>query len=335
MRAFNHFLDQIFKRLAVTDTLETIETWPNALPALPTELIILIIENIPDSRDLARVCRASKLLRAIAEPLLYRRIDINTQVIFAFDVFMTDLKRLFALYKSLVLPSRALLVTDIRIDLDKWITCPDSRNQPVLSRRNLCSCARYDRMVGMTLALLHSLKSLEFSCSLCPYHSNHAHEYLRRLVLPHLTAFRYACRCHCSYSLRHSVIVALPYVATITALSIDLAENPLLILDSVLIVPGVLPNIKSLVYDTAAFSNQIIRSRPISRVCSMVTINHDPRGHPPGLHEALRESPGRLTHLYYGNILSGLKDYLLISPQPYLHLTAIGTLVFNSQKVSS
>jgi len=187
--------------------------------ALPTEIIMLIIENISGRRDLARVCRASKLLKAIAEPLLYRRIDINTRVMFSFDDF-TTLDQLI-LYKGLLLPSRALLVTDFRLCLAKGLTCLTSGNERVSSRQDRCSCARYDNVVGETLALLHSLKSLEFSCSLCLYHSGHAHEYLRRLVLPCLTAFRYACRCYRSSSLSHGVIVALPYVATITALSID------------------------------------------------------------------------------------------------------------------
>jgi F-box-like len=44
---------------------------------LPTELIVQIINNISERRDLAYLCQVSKLLKAIAEPLLYGRIEIN------------------------------------------------------------------------------------------------------------------------------------------------------------------------------------------------------------------------------------------------------------------
>ena len=185
--------------------------------------------------------------------------------------------------------------------------------------------------MGKIRDLLHSFKSLYFHCTLCQKYSKHSHQYLQRLAPPCLTAFRCACYCYSSSYLHPSAFVKLPCLATITTLSISWYEYPSP--DPIVVSPGMSPNIKALEYGNVAFSNSIIRSRPISHLCRRITIKY--RGHPPYLDAALRESPGQLTHLYYGDISSGLKYYLLPYPRPCRHLTAIGTLVFNSHKVSS
>lgn len=98
--------------------------------------------------------------------------------------------------------------------------------------------------------------------------------------------------------------------------------------------PHLLPNVTALMHNGTALADSIMASRPISRVCRLRAQSQDTDDFLLSFHGAASRSLVPLTHLYSGNLLEGLRDHLSVSPQPYRHLTAIGTLTFTSYKYS-
>jgi hypothetical protein len=245
-----------------------------------------------------------------------------------------DARQMLALHKAILVSNRASLVTDLRLYLQHWQICSKwSSTKPEMLRR--CSCNTYDDIVGNVLSLLHSLRVLYFHCGLCKSSVRNRHGYLPRLEFPCLAAFRFVCHCSFNASRSSEFIETIPYMATVTTLSIDWTfewEQAFHYPDlSIVIKECVLPNVTAMIHNGTVFADLIVFARPITRICrtkSDILIS----GYPRSLHNAVAASPGRLTHLYASDLLKGLAECLLESPQPYRHLTSIGTLLFKSYK---
>jgi hypothetical protein len=295
---------------------------------LPPELIAMVIDNVSDGRDLASVCRASKTLKAIAEPLLYGKIEVNSNFRYIPGVSM-DGSQLFALHKSLLDSDRSSLVTDFRLYLKDWqFYCKSRMIRPGI--RAGCHCDEYDDIFRNILSSLHSLRVLHFYCGLCRNPGNNRHGYLPRLDLPYLVVFQFVCHCSFTFSSPQILRIA-PYMATVTTLSLDWSSYWSIHEKHIVMEEGVLPNITAMIHNGTVSADSIVVARPISRICRM-KYDKDLSGYPHSLHHAVEASPGRLTHLYSSDLLEGLAEFLLESPQPYRHLTSIGTLLFKSYK---
>jgi hypothetical protein len=239
---------------------------------------------------------------------------------------------MLALHKSIQSSDRSSLITDFRLYLQNWqIHCEYSIIETEIRRRHQCHCDEYDDIFRNILSSLHSLRLLHFYCSLCQNPLKHRHGYLPRLDFPYLVAFQFICYCSFGPSRSSEIARTAPYMTTVTTLSLDWSSNWAISVypgEPMVIEEGMLPNVTAMIHNGTVYADNLVVARPISRICRLAS----PRGYPYTLHHAVEVSPGRLTHLYSSDLLDGLAEFLLESPQPYRHLTSIGTLLFKSYK---
>lgn len=291
----------------------------------------MIIGNVSDKMDLLSISCSSRSLRRIAEPLLYRQIDINSEMSTTPEVFM-DSHQVLSLYKSISTQGHASLVTELRVYLLRWQICSMFNRTKGL---RMCSCDAYDKNIGLVLLSLPALQTLVLWCDLCGTSNKKRHPYIAQLNLPGLKSFSFTCHCsNAAYDIL-ALAAGAPNLTTVTNLSIDCNYDFQAELDqmeaNLMDFPGILPNVTSLMHNGSAFADAIILARSVSKVYRF-RAGYPIEDYPYRFHSAVCRSTGTLTALYSGDLLTGLSTCLELAPNPYRHLNAIGTLIFTSYK---
>ncbi|PVG01391.1 hypothetical protein CPB86DRAFT_102093 [Serendipita vermifera] len=151
---------------------------------LPTELLIKVVECVDGAKELCRLCRVSKLLRTIAEPILY-------QLCFSHSRFaQSDIRTLLAH------PRFEAMINFLCIEFVPWIYCSKWDNGRAYFHSNRrCSCDELDKSLGVALNGLLNLEVFQFRCSLCPPKTYERHRFFATLQTRVLRKVNFTCRC--------------------------------------------------------------------------------------------------------------------------------------------
>ncbi|PVG01445.1 hypothetical protein CPB86DRAFT_795117 [Serendipita vermifera] len=159
---------------------------------LPVELIDAVVNLVYGKRELYYLCLTSRMLRSIAEPMLYQfhfgrsnQAEADIRILLSHPRFET-------------------IVNTIFIELDRWEYCrkvkwDNSRTEHGASRIELspppCSCDELDSAVGRALNDLLNLRVLRLECTLCHDVPHDRHGYLLTLKTRSLKEIRVNCVC--------------------------------------------------------------------------------------------------------------------------------------------
>jgi hypothetical protein len=263
--------------------------------------------------------------------MLYRIIEIQADG----SGSSSDTARHLLLYHTLQDIRFSQLVTEVHLTLKDDGICakhiPSTFKWRSSSHR--CSCSDYDQALGNALLCLTRLEILDLKCSMC--RGLHFHDYLHNLEMPRLKGLRF--RCHRSsprgraphYS---KSILAAPYMQNIHALALDCdfdwlcgnASGYKEFLSDV----SIIPKLRTLRHNGRTFCNDLLAARPVERI----SVDHTSENIPL-LHESIRRSPGKLSHLLMVDVLRWLPNSMEQDLEPYRHLRHIGTIAFPELQV--
>ena len=310
-------------------TLVTLDSHLQA--RLPNELLILIASYTHRKRDLASLCLVSRIFRNIATPILYRVVEIIEPK----DSTGTDVARHFSLYRTLRDRRFSQFVIEIYCRLEGQKICakhvhPTTKGRP----SRCCSCNDYDLALGGTLLCLSNLQVLDLQCRLCRW--SHFHPYLYDLQLPKLKELRFTCRGSSRVNRpfeEPKSLFSTPYMRGVIALALDCdyswldgaaTEHEPFRLDV-----DTLSNLRTLDHNGHTSCNRLLMARPIERMC----VEQASWQKTPLLHDGIRLSPGKLSHLFMADILPWLPGAMRSDLEPYRHLRYIGRIVFSGTQV--
>jgi len=296
-------------------------------PAFPTELFIHIVSFIEYQRDLVTLCLVSKTFRDICMPLLYKHITIK--------LGQNHLETHSGIYKTLQRPSITCMVVFLSISLNKGPLCGRLNPSWSLLQRNRCTCTSHDSFLGEVILSLQSLQSLIITCTLCCY--SHGHEYLFKLSSPALRLFMFYCYGSTAFGGDGRSVLLVPFMSQITTLSLQCEQTRLgnLLWNGVLAeqllqeANGLLSHLDTLILHSGWPLFDLLLSR-----CRIRRLYFTKRLFAVPV-TAIRRSPGRLTHLFFPNLLYWLPRDMKLGIEPYIHLRFIGIVEVNYLNVGS
>jgi hypothetical protein len=239
------------------------------------------------------------------------------------------------LYRTLQDIHFSQLVTEFHLTLTGYGICASHISSTFKwhSSSHRCSCNDYYQALGKALLCLTSLEVLDLQCGLC--RGLHFHDYLHNLEMPRLKELRFGCYGSSpkgrtpQYS--NSIFLA-PYMQNIHALALDCdfdwlcgnASGYKQFLSDV----SILPKLRTLRYNGRIFCPDLLAARPVERICVDQTSENILL-----LHESIRQSPGKLSHLLMINVLEWLPNSMGQDLEPYRYLRHIGTIAFPELEV--
>ncbi|PVG01397.1 hypothetical protein CPB86DRAFT_871145 [Serendipita vermifera] len=292
-------------------------------PKLPTELLIEIINFVEGKKELYRLCRTSRLLRTVAEPLLYARHFGHSELAKKMDIRV--------LFRH---PHFETIINTISLKLIRWNYCQHlmlkggyKPHRPLLP----CSCREFDEAVGRALNCLLNLRVLRLYCSLCQTDSQERHGYISTLNTRVLQEVKFSCYCSIMDEKRVAKCLSAPCMTSVTTLGWHSLRGTSAkggYLESLLVKDGILPNLSHLRHWGDDISNLLLRYRPITQLSSTVTSDGIPRL------EDLKRNDGLMTHMsIYAHFGASEPLFNIIAqdPSPFRNLQHIGTLILHSE----
>ncbi|PVG01392.1 hypothetical protein CPB86DRAFT_781616 [Serendipita vermifera] len=227
---------------------------------LPTELLITIVGLINGAKDLARLCRVSKLLRTIAEPRLYRRHFGRSRLA------QSDIRVL------LQHPRFEAIVNVLEIQFFPWRYCRKWYPKRACFMRNTpCHCDELDKSLGMALKDLLNLRVFRFSCSLCPPKAYERHRFFTTLQTRVLGKLHFSCDCSSWDETRVVESFRAPCMTSVVILGWD-TRTPTSggLLEFELAENKILPNLRSIHYQWGNPTLLFLQYAPITRLHARV-----------------------------------------------------------------
>jgi hypothetical protein len=285
-------------------------------------LLILVINLTDGKKELYQLCRTSKLLRSIAEPLLYQLHFCNS-----------ELARKQEIRIIIQHPRFEVIVNTISINLYGWESCSLREKLPrylkFLRSRDPCSCNALDKTVGRSLASLISLRTLRICCYLCPVERSYErHAYLGALKTRSLDTIRFICNCATKYKQDKEYIIGIltaPCMTSVTSLT-WISGRTLSRADSSksLINQDMLPNLRHLHHTGEDLHNLLLQNCSTTRLSATLSLDS-------GLnYDSLKMNRHRLTHLSVGfswNSRVDLFRTVAHDTQSFRNLQHLGTFV--------
>lgn len=324
-----------------TATLETsaVSVMPglpvSVMPGLPVELLLQILENVGDSRDLCSVRLTCKLLGDIAALLLYRKVTVPL-----FGRKRLDFARQTKLYQAIQSPRILSYVTVALLSLGRWNSCPkfDMKGMMPYSLRR-CSCNQLDHRLGLALQVLPNLQVLHLHCYLCRDQDSGRHRYLAQLSTTNLRQLSFACVCMEKGSqVLASQMLQSNAMATLKTLGLEWIsvqpEEPVdPSLGAHLLGPHSLPQLTSLQHDGSQLATSILSTRPVSRLAYQRTGSLTRRREDMlRVHKRVFLHQDTLTYLFVDDVAPFIHD-MIASAQYYRRLKYLGSFKHTGSSV--
>jgi hypothetical protein len=306
------------------------------MPALPVELLLQILANVNDSRDLCSVRLACKLFGDIATPLLYRKVSVPL-----FGRKRLHFARQTKLYQAIQSPRILSYVTVALLSLGRWNSCPkfDIKGMMPHSLRR-CSCNQLDHLLGLALQVLPNLQVLHLHCYLCRDQDSGRHRYLAQLSTTNLHQLSFICFCMekgsqvlASQMLQSNAMASLKNLG-LEWMSVQPEEPMDLSLEAHLIDPCSLPHLTSLQHDGSRLATSILSTRPISRLAYQRTGSLTRRRESMlSIHRRMPLHQDTLTHLFVDDVAPFIHDMIASAPQYYRRLKYLGSFKYQGSSV--
>jgi hypothetical protein len=284
-----------------------------------------ILSYINEKKDLLTLSWTSRLLRALALPLLFQTVDLLV-IEPILSKHKHQLQPRFSILKPLRAPGIAAIVIDLRVSLSSWLMC--ERYSRSLWNSRKCTCDALDRQVGECVKAMVNLEALYFNCILCKDidDTDRRHRYIPDLETCKLRTLSFSC--YCTRGTNHQLerILSSPMQATVEALKwISYPAGTMSRLtEKILDAAQTLPCLNALYHSGTNVENFLLANRPIRRI-----FTGDMRETTcPGLLRAFSNSPGMLTHIVLHDF-SLLADILAVKPTSFRNLQHVGTLQFD------
>jgi hypothetical protein len=284
---------------------------------------------VDGKKELYELCQTSKLIRSIAEPLLYRLHFCNSELAQRNDI------RVLVQH-----PTFETIVNTIYIDLPRWKYCSSWDRKPryfKLPFRNYCSCDELDETLGRSLASLTGLKILRVSCSLCPVQGQYErHVYLRTLKTRSLHTIMFTCSCHGATPDKESnkkmmETFTAPCLASVTSLMWSREQTSWTTNEESepRMNTNMLPNLQHLHHGGEELHNLLLRHCPITRLSATLLSATSTRLN----YNSLKTSRDRLTHISINLFFNASRRFfkaVVHDAESFRNLRHIGTFVLKT-----